>query len=452
MSKLVRIAVLCTTFSLISTSIADNLSQIYQLALQNDASLQAAKATYEAAKENVPIARAGVLPNLTASGNTTLQRTGDNPRYNSNAYSLTLTQPLFNWGTWKSYDRSFLEVQQAAITYEQAKQTLILTVAEDYFNVLEAQAKLRFAEKYLAQLNQRLKQAEQMYKVGLKALTDVQTARASYESAKADVVSAHNAVQTALAQLETVTGRPILTLSPLIENLPLLSPEPADMAQWVTAAEKWNLQLQNDRLQAKIDHAAIGVAVGGTSSTPGYLPTANLTLTHNHSTSHGSSFSNTITNSAALSASYSLFNGGSTYANVQQAKYTYKADVATAENTRLQTDSNTRQSYLNVLSDISQIKALKQALISGEASLKASRAAYQVGTRTIVDLLTEESNLFSTQQQYADAVYNYITDSLKLKQVTGILTERDIDQINKWLELPQKEKEAPAATKQTSKK
>ena len=85
------------------------------------------------------------------------------------------------------------------------------------------------------------------------------------------------------------------------------------------------------------------------------------------------------------------------------------------------------------MSDISQVKALRQAVISGESSLQATRAAYEVGTRTIVDLLTEQSNLFDSQQQYADAIFKYITDSLELKFQAGILTANDIRGINKWL-------------------
>lgn len=411
----------------------ENLLQIYDIAVKNDATLQAAQATYAAAKEALPISRANLLPSINLSASSTLNLPKNSTRYNSNGYTLTLTQPIFNLSAWFDLKQTDIAVKQAFITFEQAKQTLIVTVAQDYFNILEAQDKLRYTEKYLAQIKQRLDQAEQMYKVGLKAYTDVQTAKASYESAKADVVSAQNAVANAFAELTTITGREIQHITPLNPKFPLLTPQPDQAEPWVRMAEKSNLQYLSDRLAAESQQAGITVAQAGDGTVPGYYPTLSANLARSASTSHTSPLSQSMANTASLNVSYNIFNGGATLANVQKAKYTYQASFATAEATLRNTQSNTRQAFLNVLSDISQVQALQQAIISGEASLKASRAAYQVGTRTIVDLLTQESDLFSTQQKYAEATYSYLTDSLILKQTSGILNATDITVINQWL-------------------
>ena len=169
-------------------------------------------------------------------------------------------------------------------------------------------------------------------------------------------------------------------------------------------------------------------------TTPGYWPTVNAVGSYDGTKNNSNSNGRVFTITGQVNLSWDLFNGGITHFTVAQSEYTYQADKYTAEQTKRTTASNVRQALRNIVSDISQVKALRQAVISGESSVKATRAAYEVGTRTIVDLLNEQSNLFNSQQQYADAIFKYITDSLSLKFQAGILTEQDIIAINQWLQ------------------
>ncbi|MDO8955181.1 MAG: TolC family outer membrane protein [Gammaproteobacteria bacterium] len=420
------------------TGHATDLIEIYQQAAAHNATYQSAMSTYQAAKYGVPISRAALLPAVSLTANTTsnYKNPNDPTRYNSNGYTLTLTQPIFNWGSWKAYTQAEYTLKLAAITYAQAQQTLVMSVANAYFAVLEAQDQLRYAEKNEASLKQQMNQTDEQYKVGLKALTDVESTRASYETAIASTVAAENSLQNSMEALMVVTGRPESHLSPLEANFPLIKPQPDNSDTWVQFGLEHNLALASANLTAQIQKLGIDIAKAGTAVSPGYLPTLTGTGTYGSAKDNSNTNGNVTTGTASIGINWQLFNGGQTYATVKQADYNYQADAATLEATRRSTISNVRQSYLNILSDISQVQALNQAVISGESSLNATRQAYLVGARTIVDVLTQQSDLFDSQQQYAEAVYNYITDSLNLKLNAGTISEQDIAAINQWLVQP----------------
>lgn len=424
---------------------ADDLTTIYNEAAQNNATYLAAEQTYKAAGYGVPIAAAtAFLPSLVLTANTTGNRqspaTPNN--YNSNAYALTLTQPLLNIDGWYTYSQAEATYKQAAATYAEALQTLITSTASDYFGVLEAQDQLKYAQANQASLKEQLTQTEAQYKVGLKALTDVQSTQAQYESAVAQTVADQNSLNDAQANLAALIGKPAPSLAPLKQDFPLLKPSPASTDDWVNYGLQNNLALQFAEFQSEINKLGITIA-----ATTGYLPTLNGVGTYTSSKSNNSvpgPNTRTKTGSAALSLSWNLFNGGSTYATVKQDQYTYQAGVQSEEQTRRTTVSGVDQAYLNVLSDISQIQANQQAVISNQASLKAMKAGYLVGTRTIVDVLTQQSNLFQSEQQYASSIYQYINDSLNLKLQAGLLAPKDIIAINAWL-VPEKQAETTTA-------
>ena len=418
-----------------------DLQTIYNQAAANNGTYLAAQATYKAAGYGVPIARAALLPNLSLAANTTATHISPGPAGypNTNGYTLTLTQPLLNLGAWFTYTQAEATYRQAAVTYAEAIQSLIMTTASSYFNVLEAQDQLRYAQANQKSLAEQMTQTDAQYKVGLKALTDVESTRASYESAIATTVADQNNLNNAIVSLAVVTGQPEKDLAPLRQNFPLLKPTPADMQAWVNFGLKNNLALQSAELQSQIDKLGIRVAEMQ------YVPTINAQgiyeNTNNESETSGSSTSSTsgaqgaraTTKSGAIQLQWNAFSGGQTYATVKQNTYTYQSDVANQAQTSRQTDTNVSQAYLNVLSDISQIQAYGQAVISGEVSLRAMKAGYLVGTRTIVDVLTQQSNLFSSQQLYAQAIYDYINDSLNLKEQAGLLSPQDITSVNGWL-------------------
>jgi outer membrane protein len=137
---------------------------------------------------------------------------------------------------------------------------------------------------------------------------------------------------------------------------------------------------------------------------------------------------------------------------VQQAVYQHRASRERLERTARETERQTRDAYLGVMSEISRVQSLKQSLESARTALKATEAGYDVGTRTTVDVLDARRAVFVAETNYLRSRYNYLINGLLLKQAAGTLTTDDIAQIDGILtvtstpeELPAKGTPAPAA-------
>jgi len=410
------------------TAYGEDLESVYQKAAKNNAGYQASYMTYQAAAENIPIAFGTLLPNISIT-NANLTR-NLKTHEDASGFNLNATQQIFNYTDWATYTQAQYQLKEDALTYNQALQNLINTAATDYFNVLEAQEQLKYANANLLANKENLDQAEQQYKVGLKALTDVQSAKATYESALATQIDDINQVQDALETLSAVTGTPENNLSPLKTNFTKITPSPADPQAWSNTALKHNLSILLAAEQVQIDQAGVQVQKSN------FYPT--LEVTGQEAYAHAQN-TNTNIGTASLVANWNVFTGFSTVHSVSQANLTKQSDQETYLQTQRNITSQTQSDYLTVLSDIAQISAYQQAVISGEASVTAAKAQYQVGTTTIYDLLQEQAKLFSAEQQYASAQFQYIQDSLKLKTDAGLLSPTDITAINQWLETSSQE-------------
>ena len=121
---------------------AENLEEVYELALKNDPLLKAAEASYRAGKENKVQGRSGLLPNLSVSGSTNWNeyRVMDQiiDQYNSNNYSGRLSQPLFRMDKWFQFKRGKALSESAGAEFAYQQQETMIRVASAYFNVLNS--------------------------------------------------------------------------------------------------------------------------------------------------------------------------------------------------------------------------------------------------------------------------------------------------------------------------
>jgi outer membrane protein len=139
------------------------------------------------------------------------------------------------------------------------------------------------------------------------------------------------------------------------------------------------------------------------------------------------------TDSLSLQFALPIFGGGSTSARVQQAVYQHRAARERLERTARETERQTRDAYLGVISGISRVEALKQAFESAKTALKATEAGYEVGTRTTVDVLDARRTVFTAETNYLRSRYDYLINGLRLKQAAGTLTVEDMAQIDGML-------------------
>ncbi|HEX2668809.1 MAG TPA: TolC family outer membrane protein [Gammaproteobacteria bacterium] len=436
---------------------ADDLWDVYQQAVQNDPTFLQAYSNYQAQQENAPIARGAYFPNITLSGRRTVQRSnGDQPQFTSGGfvdttisshdyntvYTAQLTQAIFDWTAWSGIEQASAQVAQAEANFQAAQQDLILRVATAYFDVLNARDTLAADHAAKDALSKQLEQAKEKYEVGMSAITDVQEAQAAYDQAVADEITAQQQVVNAEESLRAITGHELSELKEPSVDMPLRSPEPNNAQQWVDQALKQNPNLLAAQSGADAASAAVGVQRGQ------HLPNLSLVLSHNKNddkqngtisvaglgTQQFNNPSNFNTNTAYLQLSWPIWNGGSSWARVNQAQYQYQAALDNVKLATRQTEQQARTAFLGVLSGISQVEALKQSVKSNETSMDATETGLQVGTRTIVDVLTARQNLLKAQTSFANARYTYLKNVLTLKQAAGILTENDVKQMNVMLQ------------------
>jgi len=418
---------------------AENLTQVYELALQNDPQFKAAQATRDAAYESVKITRGEFLPNINANASYSDSSTTSDTTPGSTvgtstttvdgattSYGVSLIQPLYKSYTNASHSINKNYVKQADADYQSAEQNLIIRVATQYFAVLGAQDNLEFSKAELNANTRQLEQTKQRFEVGLVAITDVHEAQARHDLSVSQMISAENLLNNELESLRAITGKYHESLAVLREETPLTPPEPNDIEHWTKLAFDQNPLLLSS--QYLVEQARGGVDL----QRSGYKPTLDFRANYNHSDSdnYGESHSTTY----SINFGMNLFAGGSTSAYVRQAEYNLTRALETLEEARRTTQRNARNAFLGVSSAVSQVKALKQAVISSESRLKASEAGFDVGTRTTVDVLDARRELFNSQRQYARSRYDYILQKLQLEQSSGGLNIDDINMVNSWLQ------------------
>lgn len=430
-------------FAIAGTAQAADLKQIYDLSVANDPQLAAAKATYMAKREAVPQARAGILPYIVATAKTAQNKnTGPTAvtdptfhvvtitqTYNSNGWGASLEQPVFNASRWFQFEQSKSVEQQAQDTFASEQQDLIYRVADAYLNILEAQDRLSAAKAAQDAVKRQLEQVQQRFDVGLVAITDVLESTAAYDSATVNVIEAEGAQGITFETLLRLTGQSYTEVNGLSDKFPVDYPNPRDEDAWVKRAVGGNLSIAASEAGVKSAQRGLEIARSG------HLPTVTADLTYSDSRSHQQSFisGSNKTTVASLSLSVPVFSGLATHSQAVQASYQLEAAQKNLDLSRATVVENTRTLYSSLTTDVARVQATLRGIESSQSALDATQTGYQVGTRNIVDVLQAQQNLYQSQYQYASARYQYIRDTLKLKQVVGSLSPDDVYSLNKYL-------------------
>ena len=440
---LLRSLVLCAGIGQMAQ--AADLVEVYQKALTGDPQFRQVAANKRAILEERPQAMANLLPQINLSADiagTSSERTGSNSigfdsnrsfvdlsRSNSdtNGYNLNLSQPVFHGDRYLRLRQADNSIKQADAELSAAQINLALRVSTAYFNVLAAVDNLGYAEAEKRSLSQQLEQAKQRFDVGLTAVTDVQEAQAGYDRAVADEIRATNEIDNAREALREITGEYLPDLEVLDESIPMVSPEPADIESWANNAMSNNLDVIAALHTVDIARDEIKVQQAG------HLPTVDLTARRSYNKSDTSEVSENTTNTIGLELNMPLYSGGAVSSRTRASRERLQQQLEGLELIRRQAHRQARESYLGVMSGISQIKALQQAVVSSEVALDATRAGFEVGTRTAVDVVQSERALFQAKRDLSRARYDYIINTLNLKEAAGVLTIDDIEQINQWL-------------------
>ncbi len=442
-SQTLKLAVLLlgSIYAAVSPAQVTDLMQAYTLAKKSDPEYQSAIAANLAAQESTPQAVSSLLPTLsadfTSTGTNIDSRMGSffsggagvRDKYHSNDMNLRFTQPLYHKDSWIALDQSKYVVKQADTVFSFAGQSLMLRLAQSYFSVLSAADSLNFAIAEQDAFGQQLEQSQQRFQVGLIAITDVEEAKAGFDLARAQVIDAENQLDNAREALREITGKYANAVAGLGDSMPLQMPIPDNIDTWTETALKQNLELRGQHQQAERARLEIQRIEAG------HLPTLDLIGNHNRATSNGglSGASDTRTSSISLQLQIPIYQGGLVVSRTRQSRHLYQQALDEQERIRRSIQRSTRDSFLGVRSGISRVQALSQAVVSSQSAVEAIDAGFQVGTRTTVDVLDAQRNLFRSKRDYSDARYTYILDTLKLKLAAGTLSEDDLKLVNNWL-------------------
>jgi len=445
----------------LSPSFGDDLITILSLALENDPTLRQAKANYLANHETIAQSRSALLPSFGLSAATTRLTSGPTdsiyvnipnpingdlvrtrvaedhsfrPGINNHNWGLGLNQSIVNLSNWYNFRSAKASDQAAAVNLAAQEQDLIMRVSMAYFDVLRAlellETNLQEEEAALTSLQQ----TQQREAVGLVAITDVYDAQAAYDLARNTTILQRDILQSRYEGLEALTGQAHPVIEILREDFPIIEVDgtlrdweiQADNNNLAVAAAEYNLDASRQNLKArKSDH----------------LPTLDLSGFYGHIVTapivnQGIQIFGGATDrtSLALSLNIPIYNGGVINSRRRAAEYQLLAAQESLELTKRQLTQNIRNAYRRVNTDVLVISQRQQSITSAQSALDATELGAEVGTRNIVEVLLARENLYRALRFYADARFDYVIDTLVLKQVAGILTPQDVINLNEWLQ------------------
>jgi outer membrane protein len=438
---------------------AEDLIQVYDLARQNDPVLSGAEAQRESISEGVDQATSQLLPQISASldfndstrdqysagisadaeGNLGPRVSNQSSDGRSTTLTGSLTQSIIDFSKWTARKAAKELEHRGDSLYVQAEQDLSIRVATAYFAVLTAEDTLTFSQAEEKALSRQLDQAQQRFEVGLSAITDVNEAKAQHDSARASTIIAQNALEDAREALREITAKEPGALARLRTEIPMQEPVPNDMEAWVTKAVAENPGLKAQEYALSAARANINTARSG------HLPTLSGTVSWSRNPSWGDGSSSefpgefhsngkTTTHGVGLRLSVPIFSGGYTQSRVRQAVYDRDAAQDTLEQQKRALVRNTRLNFRAVVAGISEVEARKQAVVSANSALEATQAGFEVGTRTIVDVLLSQRQLYQAQRDLSQARHNFVLNQLRLRQSAGSVGPNDLKEVNALLE------------------
>lgn len=451
--KLLSLALALSAASLPGHS--EDLLDAYREARANDPTLSQADANRLATREGVPQARALLLPQINASMgisqssygnsfNSGLEGADGSGHSRTRSVNGNISQTVLDLSKISDLRAAHSQADAQDASYQAALQDLYARVTAAYFNVLTSQNNLVYAKANEDAYRTTYEQAEQRYKVGLSAITDLLQAKSYYEAARANTVSVQTTLNDAREALTQITGKPVGDLKILRDELPMQPPSPNDEKAWVQEAAKGNPNILAQQYSVQAAERSID------SARAGHLPTINASLSRGQNTSwtNRGSLSGTdpttgqtlagtngrYATTIGVTLSVPIFSGGATQSRVRQSIYQRDSAQDSLEITRRQVTRDTLNYYRLVIAGISQVESTKAAVDSAQKAVEATRAGFQVGTKTILDVLNSIQTLTSAQSSYSQARHQFVLDKLLLKQSAGNAQVSDLEAINALLQ------------------
>ncbi len=424
---------------------ADDLLQIYRDALANDPVLASARASWLATQENVPQARAGLLPAVGLAANAGGQDYYANvhvdpaekirERFPQLAYTVSASQPLYRPQNSISLDQAKQQVGQSDFVLSSAQQDLVVRVTQAYFDVLLARFNIELTESQMAAVSEYLAQAKRNFEVGTATITDTNDAQAKFDQIVAQEIATRADLDNRLAALRAIVGRVPGELKRFGRKLEPRLPAPNALEPWVEQALRQNYQVRI--AQSNFDIATLEVE----RQRAAHYPTVDLVASFNQGYAGGSASTSSVSSASfdsrlalfGVQLNVPLYEGGAIDSRVRQAIANQDRARQDLEAARRSAQLLAQTSFSGVTSGVAQVKAFEQALASAQVSYDSNKLGLEVGVRTNLDVLNQQQQVFQTRFNLAQSYYNFLISELRLKQAVGTLTDVDLEQINRDL-------------------
>jgi len=423
---------------------AEDLIQIYDLAVRSDPTLREAEQSLYATRETRPQARALLLPSFDLTAGTRYQRdktfgsgvfgssaAGGNHRrndsYDSRSLTASITQSIYNRANWIRLGQADNTIAQAEAEYRASQIDLMVRTTRTYFDVLRAADAVRVVEALQRANERQLEQSWQRFEVGLIAVTDVNESQAAYDRSRADVITAKNDLNNRWETLRRIIGPVNVPLARLGARLPLTVPQPNDIEAWATAAVKNNYGVIAAREVSRSAKKQIEIERSG------HFPSFDLQAGYDLARTGAEFGTDRDTGFVGLTMRLPLYQGGSVTSRTRQAGHNFRAAQSWLDQVRRRVLNAAKDAFRGVISSISDVRARQAAVVSARSALKSTQAGLEVGTRTQVDVLNAQQRLFQTEFDYLSSRYNYIINGVLLHQATSTLSRDVLVKSNAWL-------------------
>lgn len=444
-----RATALAIAMGLASSAGAVDLLGVYELAQKNDAELRAAERRLDVAEEFPRQARATLLPSITGSASRSFGSsepkvggvTLPSSDVDQENYRVSLNQSLYDDGNWGQLARGKAQLAAADAQYKEAWQAFLYRVTQRYFDVLTALDSVTFANAELTALRRQFEQAEQRFEVGLAAVTDVHEARAAFDGARARLILAENVLADAKEAMRETAGTYFEAFARLMDEIPLEEPNPMGSEAWVRMALQSSPLVMQQQGQVDVAKADLRIARSG------HLPSLSVSGSYSRNINNEFTARDPETQApigitsfetngwqAQLTLNVPIFQGFATNSRRRQAGFSLQVADEILDQTQRAVVRQTETAYRGVVAGIREVEARRQALVSANSALEATNAGFEVGTRTIVDVLLSEQRFYQAERDYSRARHQFILNQLRLKQAAGQLSDSDLAAVNQLLE------------------
>lgn len=419
---------------------AEDLIQIYDLAVQSDPVLREAEQTLYATREVKPQARALLLPDFGINGElsyqnvgsssrsaTTGTRVGRNDTFETSNVAAVVNQSVYNRANWVQLSQSNNTIAQAEAQYREAQIDLMVRTSDAYFEVLRRADAVRVGQALVAADERQLEQSKQRFEVGLVAITDVNDSQAAYDRSRANLISAENLLDNAWEALRRIVGPISVPLARLGERLPLAPPQPNDINIWADTALANNFRILAAAEAAEVARKGIELQRSG------WYPSLAAQAGYSMARSGAEFGTDADTAYGQLNLNVPLYQGGAVASRTRQAGHQFRAAQDQLDQVRREVNNNVKDAFRGIISSISDVQARQAAIVSARSSLESTQAGLEVGTRTQVDVLNAQRALFQAEFDYLSARYDYILNGVRLHQATSTLTRDVLAKGNAWL-------------------